>query len=142
MVARRCVFFAVCCLATLFAGPDLSAAQTGRIDLPQDVRKIFKKHCVECHGKAGERAKDLRRAKGDFDFIYDVSALLSARTKKGKRFIVPGDAGASLLFELIESDEMPEEANLFVRPALEDDEKAAVRKWIESLGANPAATAK
>ena len=142
MVARRCVFFVLCCLATLFAGPDLSTAQTGRIDLPEDVGKIFKKHCVECHGKAGERASDLKRAKGDFDFIYDVSALLSARTEKGKRFIVPGDPGASLLFELIESDEMPEEANLFVRPALEDDEKAAVRKWIEALSANPAATGK
>lgn len=120
--------------------PDTGHAQETRLGLPGNVKKIFKKHCVECHGKPGERAKDLKRAKAGFDFIYDVSALLNGRSKKGHRYIVPGDPDASKLFELVKSDEMPEDAAFFVRPALEDSEKAVLKKWIGSLKSGPPGT--
>lgn len=125
---------AIAWLSALAIGSQPARAENDRTVLPETVKKIFKKHCVECHGKEGERAARLKRPEAGFDSILDVPALLSLRTKKGERYIVPGAPDASKLFALVKSDEMPDEAAYFVRPALEDAEKAALRQWIESLG--------
>ena len=148
MFFKRGAIFVIGCLAALSSCSQLSLGQDdlrsrARDDqkvLPDNVRKIFKKHCVECHGKKGERAKNLKRAEAGFDFIYDASELLSRRTEKGRRFIVPGAPEASRLFELVNSDEMPDEAAYFVRPAVEEADKEVLRKWIESLGPKPIGT--
>ena len=80
------------------------------------VAAILANHCVECH--------DSVTRKGKLDLSHRSSAF--AGGSEGSP-ITPGDSGNSLLWETVSSDEMPED-----RPPLSDEEKAALREWIDS----------
>ena len=81
----------------------------------QAIEPIFAKHCLECHDPATRKGK------------LDMSTAL-AMSKGGAEgaAIVPGDAEASLLWDRVVSDEMPED-----RDPLSPTEKALLKEWIE-----------
>ena len=81
----------------------------------KDVRPILKAQCFHCHGED-------RELHGDLD--VRLVRLMRAGGDSGQA-IVPGDAEASLLWQKIESDEMPEG-----RKKLSREQKAIIRKWI------------
>jgi len=76
------------------------------------VTTILTQHCLECH--------DSSTAKGDLD----LSKRSDAHAEDG--ILVAGKAADSLLWESIESDEMPHK-----RPALSAEEKALIKSWID-----------
>ena len=86
--------------------------------LASEARAILKKHCHRCHHGEGSVA-------GKFDVLRYASLLES--TKKMKTLLAPNNVAGSYLFERIESDEMPNEAD-----PVPDAEKAVLKKWIES----------
>jgi len=95
------------------APPPLTMAQqTKRFN--DQVAPLLAKRCVECH-RPGVK-------KGSFDITRRASAFAGGDNGQA---ITPGDAGASLLWDYIESDEMPQD-----RPPLSDAEKKLLRAWI------------
>lgn len=76
----------------------------------QRIAPILAKHCLECH--------DAANAQGDLVLDRKALALEDA--------IVPGDAAASPLWQAVESDAMPHQ-----RPPLNDEQKQALRQWID-----------
>ena len=81
-----------------------------------DVARLLARRCLECHDSASKGGK--------LDLSRKAAAL--AGGEQGKP-IVPGKPQDSILWELVESDEMPKD-----RPPLSVTEKAALRKWIET----------
>lgn len=77
------------------------------------IEPIIAKHCLECH--------DSTTAEGDLDLSHKSTAF------RDPDIIVPGHLEKSILWESVESEEMPEK-----RPPLSSDEKALLREWIET----------
>ena len=74
------------------------------------VAALISEHCLECHDTATRKGKvDLSRKK----------------TALAHDLIVPGNLKKSLVWELVESDEMPSE-----RPPLKPEEKELLKRWI------------
>ena len=89
------------------------------VRLARQVHDIFEAKCVDCHGP------ELPRPKGKFGYILDLQ-----RVAANPDYIVPGQPEKSDLYKMVEDDEMPgEDANV---PPLTPEEKAAVKRWIES----------
>ncbi|MBL8825118.1 MAG: PSD1 domain-containing protein [Planctomycetia bacterium] len=89
------------------------------ITFEQHVRPILKAHCYLCHGEE-------EKPKGKLDL------RLPSYIKKGGKSgaaLQPGKADQSLLWQRIESDEMPEGLK-----KLNAAQKAIIRKWIEQGG--------
>jgi hypothetical protein len=80
------------------------------------IAPLLARHCFECH--------DSTSRKGRLDLSRKDTAL--APRKSGKT-IVPGNAAESLLWQSVESNEMPEE-----RPPLSPEEKQLLREWIDA----------
>lgn len=77
------------------------------------IEPILAKHCLECH--------DSTTAEGDLDLSHKDTAFLDPD------IIAAGHLKKSLVWESVESDEMPEK-----RPPLSAEEKARLREWIET----------
>lgn len=110
-----CVLAAVC------------TAQARGDDLPAQTLDIFQQRCAGCHGTAVEKPK------GKFGFIDDLRRLT-----KDRNYIVPGDAEASGLWQMI-ADPDPD----FAMPPQETKhgqltriEKQTIMQWINE-GAKP-----
>ncbi len=81
----------------------------------RDVRPILKAHCFHCHG---EEAK----LEGGFDSRLVRQLLIGGETGAA---IVPGNSHDSLLWQRIDSEEMPPKGKLSAR------EKLTLRDWID-----------
>ena len=82
----------------------------------EKVAPILAKQCIECHNPSKKKGKlDLTTQASTFagDFLDQV--------------IVAGDSGDSILWEQIESNEMPKD-----RDPLRAQEKSAIKLWIDS----------
>ncbi len=79
----------------------------------RDIAPLLKQQCVKCHGPAKHEGK------------LDLS-VAGAVVRGGKQgpVLVPHDLAASLLWQRVESDEMPPET------PLTDKEKALLKAWI------------
>jgi hypothetical protein len=80
------------------------------------VASLLARHCLECHDSSSK--------KGGLDLSRKEGALAGGESG---RAINPGKAAESLLWEFVESDEMPKK-----RPALSAQEKKLLRQWIDS----------
>jgi hypothetical protein len=80
------------------------------------IAPLLARHCFECH--------DSTTRKGRLDLSRKETA--TAPRKSGKT-IVPGNAAESLLWQSVESNEMPED-----RPPLSPAEKKLLREWIDA----------
>ncbi len=81
-----------------------------------DVAPLFAKHCLECHDSAIK--------KGELDLSRSVAALAGGESGK---VIVRGKSTDSLLWQSVSSNEMPKD-----RAPLSNEEKAALKKWLDS----------
>lgn len=77
------------------------------------IEPIFAKHCLECH--------DSTTSEGDLDLSHKKTAFIDPV------IISAGHLEKSLVWESVESDEMPEK-----RAPLSAAEKAHLREWIET----------
>ena len=86
----------------------------------QDIRPIFNKKCLACHGGV----KQL----GDFSLLFEEEAFSS--TESGVQAIIPGNASKSELMRRILHHD-PDERMPFEEEALTENEKNLIRKWID-----------
>lgn len=80
------------------------------------IAPLLARHCLECH--------DTTTRKGKLDLSKQQTALKGGTDGPA---IVPGHPERSLLWQSIESGEMPED-----RPPLTNEEKADLKQWIAS----------
>lgn len=99
-----------------------SALPAGEIDFAGQIRPIFNKHCVSCHG-------GVKRAAG-ISFLSRESAL--AKAESGDVPILPGNPAESALISRITStDESLRMPPADHGPALLAEEIDHLRKWIQ-----------
>ena len=112
MQMRRSVLRGGCLfLIGLLIGGFAAAAEPPSYE--RDISPLLKLHCVKCHGPAKHEGK------------LDLSvAGAVARGGKQGAVLVPHDIAASLLWQRVESDEMPPEM------PLTDKEKGLLKAWI------------
>ncbi len=90
-----------------------SAAEPSPPDFQNDVLPLLKNRCVKCHGPAKQEGKlNLSLPPG------------IARGGETGTVIVPGNVPDSLLWQLVETDEMPKGSPLSI------EEKDLLRRWI------------
>ena len=85
-------------------------------DIPQwdrDITPLFKRHCVKCHGPTKQEGK-----------LNLATASAMARGGKQGAAVVPHDADASLIWQRVNTDEMPPEMPLSAA------EKSLLKRWI------------
>jgi hypothetical protein len=92
------------------------AAQTPNLTFEKDVRPIFTKSCIGCHGAAMQM--------GDLDLRTPASILTGGKSKVPA--LVKGSAEKSLLYQKIADKSMP-----FGDTKLSDAEAQVIRGWIE-----------
>ena len=81
----------------------------------REIAPLLSRHCLECH--------DTVNHKGRLDLSKKATAFATA---KNETVIVPGKSAESLLWEVVEADDMPNE-----RDPLSVEEKKLLRKWID-----------
>ncbi len=81
----------------------------------QEIAPLLSRHCLECH--------DTVNHKGKLDLSKKSTAFA---TSKKEIVIVPGKSAESILWEVVEDDDMPDE-----RDPLSAVEKQKLRKWID-----------
>jgi len=90
------------------------------VDFSTDVKPIINKKCIICHGGV--------RAKAGFSLLFRDLAL--AKTKSGKRAIIPGDPkGSELIRRIKETD--PDERMPYKHERLSDEEVSILTRWIK-----------
>lgn len=89
-----------------------------------EIAPLLSKYCLECHDPA------IRKGKLDLSQRHAAFAGSSSGP-----VIEPGDAAKSVLWTMVESDEMPED-----RPSLPAREKALLKQWLEGGAVWPAET--
>ena len=81
---------------------------------------MFNKKCITCHGGV--------KKQGGFSVLFREEAL--AKTKSGKRAIIPGDPENSEMIRRLTLDD-PEERMPYQHPALSKDEIKMLTRWIK-----------
>lgn len=82
------------------------------------ILKMFKRHCFECHGFA--------RRKSGLSLQTVEDAIRGGVLGQA---VVPGDLQKSLMWDAIQSDNMPPKP----RARLSEKEKETIRRWIETM---------
>ena len=90
-----------------------------QVDFSTDVKPIFNKKCIACHGGV--------KAKAGFSVLFREDAL--AITESGKPAIIPGDAAASEMIRRITAND-PEERMPYKHEPLSKDEINILKRWI------------
>lgn len=112
---------AIACGLALMIGPlglgDEPVTVAERPSLEFRAAAVLSKHCLECHDTAAEA--------GDLDLSRRDRALEGGG---GGPALVPGEAAASLLWELVEAEEMPPASY----PRMSDEEKEVLRQWLDA----------
>jgi hypothetical protein len=105
--------------STLSAQAEAELKAAGQwVSFTEQIAPIFHQHCVACHNR--------RNAQGRYN-MADYRSILSVG--ESGEAILPGDAAASHLVEMIESGEMPYESD-----PLPPDQVELVKRWVD-LGA-------
>ena len=102
------VFFAACML------------KSKRVDYISEVKPIFNKSCITCHGGV--------KRQGGFSLLFRTDAL--AINKSGKPAIIPGNPDSSELIKRLTLKD-PEERMPFKHPALSQKEITTLKNWIK-----------
>ncbi len=90
------------------------------IDFSAQVKPIFNKKCISCHGGV--------RQKAGFSLLFRNEAL--APTESGKPAIIPGNAAGSELIKRITATD-PDERMPYKHEALSKNEIDILKKWID-----------
>lgn len=107
-------------LVLLVAG--MSCWFTGQkaVDFNAEVRPIFNKKCISCHGGV--------KQKGGFSLLFREEAL--ANTESGKPAIIPGKPDESELIRRLSLTD-PEERMPYKHDPLSKEEIRTLRRWIQ-----------
>lgn len=97
---------------------------SSKVDFNADIRPIFNKKCISCHGGV--------KQKGGFSVLFREEAL--AKTESGKPAIIPGKPDESELIRRLTLED-PEERMPYKHEALSREEIRKLRRWIQQ-GAN------
>ena len=89
------------------------------VDFTSQVKPIINKYCITCHGGV--------RQKGGFSLLFREEAL--AKTKSGKRAIIPGDADNSEMVKRIRLND-PEDRMPYRHDPLSKENIEIIRRWI------------
>jgi mono/diheme cytochrome c family protein len=96
------------------------ATAVGPVSFARQVLPIFQANCAECHGT---EKKEVSLGLTTYEDVMTGSEYGTV--------IEAGDPDASLLVEMVTAGEMPQDA-----PALEEDEVALIRAWIQQGAQN------
>ncbi len=103
-----------------------AGAAPPEVSFGRDIQPLLSDRCFQCHGPHAEA----REAKLRLDSFEDATA----RRKRGRYAIVPGDPDASLLWQRVNTtdplDQMPPPES--GKHALAEEELALIHAWIES----------
>ena len=113
MIVRRTNL--ACLIAALLAAACTDAAHAEALRFETDVRPILKAACFHCHGEEKKKRGGL-----DIRLVH----LMQTGGDSGAA-VVPGDPDASLLWQQVASDEMPDGPK-----KLTADQKQVIRDWI------------
>jgi len=91
------------------------------IDFNSQVKPIFNKKCILCHGGV--------RRKANFSLLFRADAL-NTKTESGKTAIVPGDPDHSEMIRRLTLKD-PEERMPYKHDHLTDDEISILKRWIK-----------
>jgi mono/diheme cytochrome c family protein len=94
--------------------------KSGRVDYNTQVKPIFNKKCIACHGGVKKKA--------NFSLLFRSEALDT--TESGKPAIIPGNPDRSELIKRITSAD-PEERMPYKEHALSEEEISILRQWIK-----------
>jgi uncharacterized membrane protein len=97
-----------------------SPTAAGGVGFSANVQPIFQSRCVSCHGGG--------RTNAGLDLSSYASVMKGSRSGP---VVVPGGPGNSLLYQMVESDNMPASG-----PPLTADQKETIRQWIQSGAPN------
>ncbi len=115
--SMRLIYFRYLVLSLIMFS--FNACQEPKISFNDEIRPIFNKHCVSCHG-------GVKRSAG-FGLVFRENAL--KETDSGNMGIVPGKPQQSELYRrLVHSD--PEMRMPFEEDPLTEEQIELVRKWI------------
>ena len=103
------------------SSPSVHTQNTDAVSFTKDIRPIFNKSCVDCHGGVTQ--------KGDVNVIYRENLLSKATS--GKRPIVPGAPGKSELMNRVTHDN-PEKRMPYKNKPLRKEQISDLRTWIEN----------
>jgi hypothetical protein len=95
------------------------SSSTEKIDYNTQVKPIFNKKCIACHGGV--------KAKSNFSLLFREDALKPA--KSGKYPIVPGYPGKSEMIRRITNND-PDERMPYKHDPLTNEEISILKKWI------------
>ena len=102
------------------------AAKKAGVTYDKDIKPIFEKSCIKCHG--GEKPK------GKYT-MESLQGVLKGGGDAADKVIVKGDSAKSILVhyvsDLVEEYEMPPVDKRDKYPKLTKDEVALVRAWID-----------
>ena len=93
-----------------------SATSANRTLFEREIAPLLARHCLECH--------DASMKDGSLDLSRKAPAFAGGDAGQA---IVPGDSDSSLLWQYVESDEMPQN-----RAPLSEKQKASLKRWIDS----------
>src|SRR6188474_1436020 len=96
------------------------SSSSEKIDYNTQVKPIFNKKCIACHGGV--------RRKSNFSLLFRVDAL--AKNKSGKPAIIPGDPDHSEMIRRLTIND-PDERMPYKHDPLSQDEIETLRKWIK-----------
>ena len=91
-----------------------------KVDYNTEVKPIFNKNCISCHGGV--------KRQGGFSLLFKTDAL--AKNKSGKPAIIPGDPENSELIKRLTLKD-PEERMPYKHPPLSEKEIATLKTWIK-----------
>ncbi len=98
----------------------ISLIPDSRIDYSAQVKPIFNKKCITCHGGVKQQ--------GGFSLLFRDEAL--ANTKSGKPAIIPGKPGESELIRRLTATD-PDERMPYKHPALSKEEIKILKQWVK-----------
>ena len=109
----------VIALLMIAIGVIIAIKPESRIDYSSQVKPIFNRKCITCHGGV--------KQKGGFSLLFRDEAL--ANTKSGKPAIIPGKPAESELIRRIVSND-PDNRMPYKHPPLTDQEIKILKQWI------------
>src|SRR6476469_4566329 len=98
----------------------LSSTRSRTVDFNSEVKPIFNKKCITCHGGV--------RRKSGFSLLFRADAL--ANNKLGKPAIVPGDPEKSEMIRRLTLND-PEERMPYKHEPLSEKEIDILTRWIK-----------
>ncbi len=104
-------------IGLLLCAGTMTAAES-RIDFGRDIRPIFNRHCISCHGGVKQA--------GGVSYVY--RDLVLGKAKSGKRPVVPGDLGESELIHRITTKDLDDRM-----PPVEEQPSGLSGQEIETL---------